>query len=489
MLSRLSRVFRRGEKVGLEDVFMVAHLYALSTAGVERAEALKVLSEEDGVYRASRKVIRWASNLLKGWGYGLARVLSLATRFVKGSYLEDFFIRYAQAISSGVDSYTFLKAELNVIRNIYQENYNRKMEAMKLLLALFTTFISSFVFLIANLALMSMLLGGGDQLFMVSSIAMIAALIALTLIVIVFIPREPIADPQTKTMRKIRLTSLIGIPPGIAVALVLAAAGLDPALAILIGGVPIAVAGRIALRQEIRLLKYDDIFPTFLRSLGHILSTSPNLEIALETILRIPLGILKTPVDRMYKRLKMGVPTYKSWKLFIEDISTYIAKATGAIFYHTFSRFGNIKEVSDYLGMISLNIMDLRRLRIQLAKSYEATVLIIHLLISIVVGLISSLVIMFGEFLSISGYVTIPIAPLSKDIMDVLNYMTLLTASVVNGLTARSTFPGSLYPATWYIGLFIIVGFAAFYGSEAAITRFIGVFTESAEEIVNIPTG
>jgi archaellum biogenesis protein FlaJ (TadC family) len=288
-------------------------------------------------------------------------------------------------------------------------------------------------------------------------------------------------------MKKIKTVSVIGVLPATAIGVFLPLLGIDPALSLLISGIPIAIAGRLALRMETKLLKYDDIFPTFLRSLGHILSTSPSLEIALETILRIPLGILRNPVERMYRRLKMGVPTFKSWHLFLEDISTYMSRATGIIFYHTFSRFGDIKEVSDYLGMLSLNIMDLRRLRIQLAKGFEATILIIHILISIVVGLISSLVIMFGEFLAISGYVAIPIAPLSKDIMDLLNYITLLTASIVNGLIARSTFPGSIYPATWYIGLFMIIGFGAFYGSEQAITRFIGVFVEDASELIELP--
>lgn len=468
----LLKVFRGG--IDTEDLFLLAHLYALTISGVERREAVDLISRDEKIYRRSSKTLKFIGVLTRRWGYDMVSTLVMASKRSKRVFTKEFLERLSQIVSSGADLASFLRNEIESSLIAYINQSDKTFEAVRVLFSLFSTFMSTSVFMLANLVIMAMLLGGGDYLAIVSTVGLLLSLSALGIVVIAMMPREPIAVSGSKVDKTIKRYMLLSLLLGSL--LFLALYSVYPYMMLLpmiMLSLPMIIFGRLILRIENRLMKYDDAFPVFVRSLGHILSVVTDIKQSLATILRGSLGILERDVAVLRRRLLMGVQLDRAWDMMLSEIGSRLCLFIGRVMIQTFIYQGDVKVVGKMLGDTAGAINDLRKKRIQMAKAFESTLIMLHLLTSAILGLISSLVILFSQMLSLTEQRIIEISPISSGTVFLINTIAIVVLSIVNGLVARASYPGSLRGAVYHIGVMLALGWIVYMATSNMLTAII----------------
>ncbi len=456
-----SRIF--GEGVDTEDLFLLIHLYALTSSGVERKEAIDLVSMDERIYRRASKILRFVGTLVKKWGYDTVSALVMASRRARRMFTKNFLERLSQIVGSGADLVSFLRSEVEGTLALYKSQADKTFEAARILFSLFSTFMSTSVFILANLIIMAMLLGGGDYLAIISSIGLLISLTALAMVVIVMMPREPMAVSGTKIDKTITRYMVLSILLGLS--LFIFAYYIYPYTMIfpmIMLSLPMIIFGRLILRIESRLMKYDDAFPIFIRSLGYILSVVPDMRQGLATILRGSLGILHSSISTLRRRLMMGVQLERAWNIMLDEIGSRLCLFSGRVMIQTFVYQGDVRGIGKMLGDAMEAINDLRKKRIQMARAFESTLIMLHLLASAILGLVSSLVTLFSQILGLTEQRIIVISPISSDTIFSINMVTIITLAIVDGLVARASYPGSIKGAVYQIGVMLALGWIVF---------------------------
>ncbi|HWQ17492.1 MAG TPA: hypothetical protein VNL13_06655 [Sulfolobales archaeon] len=468
----LLRIFRSG--IDVEDLFLLAHLYALISSGIERREAIDLISKEEKIYKRTSKILRLVSMLTRKWGYDIVFTLVMASKRVRRAFIKDFLERLSQIVSSGADLIIFLRNEIESSLITYVNQFDKIFEATRVLFSLFSTFMSASVFMLANIVIMAMLLGGGDYLAILSTIGLLLSLTALGMVVITMMPREPIAVSGSKTDRIISRYALLSILLGLSLFTI--AYTVYPymmILPIIMLSLPMIFLGRLILRIESKLMRYDDMFPVFIRSLGHILSVIPDMGQGIKVIMRGSLGILEPNIVLLKRRLSMRVQLERAWNLMLDEIGSRICLFSGKVMLQTFLHQGDVKGIGKMLGDITSSINDMRKKRIQMAKAFESTLLMLHLLVSAILGLISSLVSLFSQILSLTGQKIISLSPISSETIFIINVVTIITVAIVNGLVARASYPGSIKGAVYHVGIMLALGWIVYTATNNALTAII----------------
>ncbi|GAY26472.1 flagellar assembly protein FlaJ [Desulfurococcaceae archaeon AG1] len=478
MLARLKprldilRVFRAG--MDTEDLFLLVHLYALISSGIERKEAIDLISREEKIYRKTSKILRFVSILTKKWGYDTIFTLVTASKRVRKAFIKDFLERLSQIVGSGADLVLFLRNEIESSLITYVNQFDKIFEAARVLFSLFSTFMSASVFMLSNMVIIAMLLGGGDYLAIVSTIGLLLSLVALGIVVITMMPRDPIAVNGSKNDKTINRYALLSILLGLSLFTI--AYTIYPymmILPILMLSLPMIFMGRLILRIEAKLMRYDEMFPVFTRSLGHILSVIPDMGQGIKVIMRGSLGILEPNIVLLKRRLSLRIQLERAWNMMLDEIGSRICLFSGKVMLQTFLYQGDVKGIGKMLGDIMSSINDLRKKRIQIAKAFESTLLMLHLLVSAILGLISSLVSLFSYILGLTEQRIISITPISNETVFIINMITIITVAIINGLVARASYPGSIKGAVYHIGIMLALGWIVYTVSNNTLIAII----------------
>lgn len=469
------RISSRG--LDLEDLLLMIHLYALISSGIERRDAIRILSSEDRIYRKTHKTLVFINRIVRGWGYDLVTALVLASKRVKRVFTREFLERLSQVVGSGADIVAFLRNEIDSALVTYVSQMDKVFEAIRVLFSLFSTSMSTSVFLLANMAIMAMLLGGGDQFFIASALGLLISIAVLALIVIIMIPRDPIAFSRSYVERRMRLYTLLSIIVGVSLFMVgLVVYPYQMILPISLLSISLIVFGRLIINLESRLIKYDDAFPVFMRSLGHLLHVVPDMKQSIKAIMRGSLGILEKSVAILKRRLYMGVSLERAWMKMLEEIGSRICLFSGEVMLHTFLSQGDVRGMGKMLGDVMSSINDIRKKRSQMARAFESTLLMLHLLTSSILGLIGVLVSIFSQIASLPGMTVISIAPISGEIVFRVSVIVIAALSMVNGAVSRAIYPGSLVGSIYHIGVLLILGLIAYTITSNALSGLLTGF-------------
>lgn len=154
----------------IDFIFMLAHAYAVSTGGTSNLNIVSSVSDTVS-YPKIAKYMKKVVNLSRNFGYDLARSLYIVSSEVsKLKYLRDFMERYAASIRVGESAERFIEVELRNYMNVYEYSYQRIMDSVNVLLSTYTAVLTSAIFVVANLLVLSIMFGGDLSIVLISLI-------------------------------------------------------------------------------------------------------------------------------------------------------------------------------------------------------------------------------------------------------------------------------------------------------------------------------
>ncbi len=437
-------------------VYLVTHMYAVSTGKPPR-KRLFWLNNIAGGYGIYDRYLRKIANLAVEWGYGFNKAIRIVVREVKNKTFRDFLLRLGEILNIGEDPERFLDVERRAFLTEYQAHYGRVIEATKLLLGVYTSSVSSAIFLVITFLIFSLLFSTSPNTIIFVYIGIAMALGLLIYVIYKVLPR----DRVTHTMgiyplerRKYRLLLTVGVTLSIIVGLYTYSMTGIPSLAMSLGAAPLLLPGFYARRIEKKIREIEAFFPIFIRSFGLTYATVPHVPTALASVLRSDYGPLTRYLKRLLARLSLGVSPKISWLRFIGETWSEIIRRNINIVYDAIDAGGNLAEVGTVLSETTFRILDMRKQRVQVSKAFESTIYIIHTLFSAVLSFVLTLMNIFYLLITTiqqsSAYVpsVLPFQPIPVELVDMITPIFIVILAILNA-TAIKVAQGGMYETVW----------------------------------------
>jgi len=323
-LKRLSE-----EKLMDNDLlFSLTYMASLSTANISRDKIFGMIAESE--YTTS-KYFRQIRDLTQKWHYDYATSCELIAEKVKHTRLKSLLNRFANAIAAGEPDREFLEREWVTFKTVRKDEYLRNLESLRKWTDAYVSILVS-TSLISIVILLSVIIySRGDPLstILISILSCLAFSLFGYFMLYKATPKDakvhdlPIKSKEQRTISRLQifllpLAAMTLLILSIIPAIVNPEAkifGMDAkGLGLIIAGVILLPLGIIARRDDVKVSKRDEVFTSFIRSLGAIISgAGVTVAEALSRIDSKNLGELKDLVIQLHKRLSLGLNPKASW--------------------------------------------------------------------------------------------------------------------------------------------------------------------------------
>lgn len=464
-------------------VYFSLLLFGISTGQIQPSDLIKTAgnTKQYGYYSQTLAKIHL---LGVKWQYGLAKACEVVANEVKAEEFKLLLMKMAQVLRLGEDLSIFFGQELNAVMHGYIAMYERSMRSLDMLLEMYSTMMSTSSFLVASMALLTMISGGGDssQLVITVTMAILTGLASFVFMAFYLFPKDRIMIKEGHPdMVKIKKILMMGLGTGASIGIGLSFLNILPMpIIIAIAGAPLILPGILARKLDAKIRKLDDYYPSFARHLGDVYSTVGSLGQSLKSVLRSDFGILTKHIESMANRVMSRIKIEDSFDLFSKDTGSVLISAGNDVMSNALVKGANMLEVGSKLSDITTKFLEIRKKRMQSAKAFESTIIIMHVLTLAVFSLINRLLNFLQQYFamqqSIGGEASAVLAIASGDttLMSMILSVLIIALSGVNAMALKVS-QGGLFHTIWFnMAILLSVGGIVVYGVDMFLDGMIG---------------
>lgn len=463
-------------------VFILIHMKSMMTSNPPLTTLFQKVGETTLYKKKYRELYAKVANLTKNWGYSLPESLKLVSKEAPNRVDEQLFQRFSAIVATGANVKEYLRLEYSTLFSEYKSGYTRMIEALRVVLGVYTTLVGALTFLVATLILLGVIFGGVIELTATVLISVGISLLAMSVLLYVSI-RRPLFEYSKSKAPLAKYIKFLGLTGNIVFTLLILRLIIThnifdlnaTSMHLIYAGAALLPASILIKVYEGRINEYDTFFPAFLRSFGEHLAVVPNQVESLKPLLTAELGKLKKLLTKVYASLLNKIDPRTTWTRFYEESgSEFIARGM-KIFTDTFELGGDTGEAG---ALLSDHVNELYRLRLmymQVFRVFEITLYVMHLT---AVALIIFIGGFMDLFMKVIAYYAITIPPeivgitgfftaTREDVVLMVN-ITSIILSISNTMALCSVNPGSKYAVHHYLSIILIItGIGIFIGSAA----------------------
>ncbi|RLG87807.1 MAG: hypothetical protein DRO18_02660 [Thermoprotei archaeon] len=477
----------------LDFIFLLAHMLSLSTGKPPHTDLIKAVSDV-GLYRNYGRYFKRIYALSKEYGYNLPDACILISKRVREKYLKEFLERLASVISVGEDVERFLETEFRNNLNMYEYIYGRIIDSLRILLGSYAAVFASAIFILMNFMILSFFFGGDISLLQVAFIAVFVGMSSLVYLIYKVLPKDILVNCEGVNVKYFKILR-VTLPAMVVSALALTIFVILTKSEILSGhliyaaiGLLLFPAGFLAKRVEAFIYDVDRDFPIFTRMYGSHLSIIPSLLNALEPLLKTELGRLSKVMKILHVRLLNRISPDISFRLFSLETGSELVRKGTRILYDSMVYGADMVKAGNYISEVSTMLMRTRRLRHQVFKAFESSVIMLHVAAIVLVAFSANLLNLFAQFLAKIPTI-IPFTYFGPEIMSVLTVVMIIFFSVINSLALTIANKGLKHTFIYYLSILFIVSGLTMYIAQQIINYLTGsVFVSATEVLSELPT-
>ncbi len=377
--------------------FMTAFA-TLSVSAANRIDLLEILSRKEKLGRIRLEIARLV-NLVKNWKRGLSEAAMFISTKVPSEVFEDFLARFGHAINSGQDFEDFVKNESETVMNNFETTYISSLYTFDLYKDMYVSLLLAFAFMITFIMIMPVLIS--INVLSVLSLSLITIILGESMLVYgikIVLPNDPIwHDTGIKTDLQIKIRRVF-IYASIAAAALFAILyftklifDLPFYLALAIIVTPFFFPGYMGSKAEKKVMKKDEMFGSFIRSLAGSASARGNMVIeALKSIVLHDFGTLTRDIRNLYNRLAYRINSLQAWKYFSADTGSHLIEVFSESFVESIDLGADAAKAGTVVADNFDRVIRLRKRRHASVNSY------VGVIYGITGGLAFSLAISFG---------------------------------------------------------------------------------------------
>lgn len=427
------------------------------------------------------------------WQYGLAKACEMVARDVKAEEFKLLLMKLAQVLRLGEDLSIFLGQELHAVMHGYISGYERSMRSMDMLLEMYSTMMSTSSFLVASMAMLTMISGGGDssQLVVTVTIAILLGLTSFVAMAYFLFPKDRIMiKGENADVAKIKKMLMMSMGLGVSIGIGLTILNILPMpLVISAAGAPLIIPGILARKLDAKIRKLDDYYPSFARHLGDVYATVGSLGQSLKSVLRSDFGILSRHIEAMANRVMSRIKIEDAFDLFSTDTGSILIASGNDVMANSLVKGANMLEVGSKLSDITTKFLEIRRKRQQSAKAFESTILIMHVLTLAVFSLINRLLHFLAQYFEMQKMVTdggasvLTIGSADATLMGIILSVLAIALAGINAMALKVS-QGGLFHTVWFnMAILLVLGGIVVYGVDTFLNGMIGNILDITESL------
>ncbi len=487
MKERIKNFLKRFEMGGIDDkmIYMILRMFAMSTYEPPREEFFNLLGK-DKSYGYYSTVMMQIHSLGAKWKYGLSKSCEIIAKRIKSNALKDFLLRFSQILSLGENLNEFFNSELQTNFLEYSFLYDRMLEALKTLLGIYSTVMSSFMFLLVNIIILSMLWNGSDVVILDTFIALIASQVGLVFAIHKLVPNDQLLTDDKRFIRgykKFKISFLIVLLLSISIGVMLYIKTKMLEFSMLTFGILFFIPGYFAKKIENHVKHTESYFPTFIRSFGNTLSMVSLPIYALRSLLHSDFGPLTKPLKRLYARLSNGISEEIAWRLFELETGSEMIRRMINIFVDTMLKGGKVSIVGNTISNISERLIEMRKKREQAAKTFESVIYMLHSITVIIIVFVMNLVNLLSFYLS-SLKSIIPIGNISSNFISMISISAIIAITIMNALTIKIAQRGFYQTFWYYFAILMTISSSAILVTNILVSILFSYFSGQLNPII-----
>lgn len=457
----------RNVNFNLTYVSAALHMYSIATGEAGPRDLVGVISETDQ-YENLSSIFKRIKILAEKFGYGFTNAVSTVAQTTRPP-LKDFLMRCTEIFSSRRPK-DYLEIEVNTVIEEYAGMYARALDNLRLMGGIFITFQSAVIFVIMTLSILTILLAEPSMIYlsyMISAISLIMLFLGFRKIP----PKEPFFYRGEETPKPHRIFALmvaatpIFVIPSIALYLVY-----GPPIAFIVLGAGMLTPGLFAYSLCRLINNIEVYYPTFIKAVSEHLISVSDLKSVFSYVLYMELGPLKKLVNKALNRLKLGISAEETVNLLSSETGSHSIYITNRIFLDAFRRGGDVAEVGKKLSGFVVKVLELRKKRLSVARSFEVMVIVMQPLIVILMVMLTNILDFFSASLINLPFFTFGEVP--TDLIKVTNAIIILLLAFLNALSINDA-KGEYWGTTLlYAGILLIISGASWLLTEQFVTAY-----------------
>ena len=469
---------RSQDEVDSKFIFLVAYMLALFTADLPPESIVVTLSGLKYFGEYSKTFGRLAT-LIHGYRYKFSNAINIVSTKIYIKPFREFIIRFSQALSHGEEMMSFLNREIDMTLNDYNADMNRKIESMNNFLAIYGSLSSSLVFLMVNLTLVSILFDVGTSVLQLLSMAMVAVIGLLTLVVYMLYKPEIYVILK----RNEKLVAVIGLLLSMAIMLLQ-----RNYVAVAIAGGVLIGTGMFFRMKERRLNILERHYVAFVTYFSRTYHVVNNLMDTFLSVMRGDLGTMRPLVSSSLNRLKFGVRKSLIFEMMGEESGSVLILMMNRIISATVELGGNVKEVGETVSRIGTILLNLRARREQNGRAFEASVFAMQGASSAIGGSLLALIQVFENIFSTNVINSIfTLGQVSIPQLSLLLLAILVALSFANGISIAIAYGKTFYSSLYFVGILLVITALSFHFTYVLTQGiFSGVF-QGLPTVTSIP--
>lgn len=446
----------------IDFIFLLAHAHSVSTSGTSNLNVISSVADLES-YPKIAKYMRKVVNLSRNFGYDLAKSLYIVSSEVtKLKYLRDFMERYAASIRVGESAEKFTEVELRNYMNVYEYSYQRIMDSVNVLLSAYTAVLTSAIFVVANLLVLSIMFGDDLSIVLISLVGVLAASATILVPIWVVTPKDIVVVGGSVRREVLKIPNLILVFSCVVCFILITLCfigllSLSLYMLLVLVGVALFIPGYAYVRIEKFVKEVDKDLTVFIRMYGSNLSIVPSPLKALEPLLSVLFGKIAKSLKRLSSLLSNNISFSMSLKEFVLSTRSELARRISRILEDTLKFGGDASRTGLNLSEVSLMIGRLRLRRYQVHKTFETSTYAIYLTNILLITFITSLMKIFASVLS-QIQTIMPFYPLSEAFINLINLSVIIAITLMNTVALTITNGGLKHSSIYYLAILLMLG-------------------------------
>ena len=390
---------RKGAFSSFDLLYQLSYMSVIAAAGVPRKYIFHSSSElGTGVSGYFRKV-ELTSNKL---GYDYARSCRLVGEGVVQEDVRGLLLRFSSSLTSGEPEAEFLTREAEAVGKVYENEYGRKLEALKQWTVAYISLILSSV-LVVVIGVVSTMIWSIGTGFMLGLIGICVGTTSVGVwLLYTMSPYEKTVlnwcgYGKRQTVQKV-LKMLL--PVAVVVGIALLVIGANPGWILLIAAGLVFPLGFLAMTADRQVARKDREVGPFLRSLGGVCSAiGTTVKDAIGRLDFDSLNTLRPEVKRLYTRLTSGIKGKLCWDRFMEETGSELASRSMTMFYDAIELGGEPEQAGYHASLFAGRVALLRAQRQTITTPFRWLCLVMHAAVIMLLVFVTEVVAIFGAMI------------------------------------------------------------------------------------------
>jgi len=392
--------------MSFDMLYQLSYMSTIAVAGVPRDQ---IFERAAGLDCSSAEYFNRIELARKRLKQDYARACRSVGEPCKEEEIKGLLLRFSSSLISGEPEAEFLTREANARAEDYDNEYGRKLEALKMWTDAYVSLILSAVLVVIIGIVSTMIWQIETTLIIAMAFIAVATTGAGVWLIWLVSPKETMVLrwAGSKEQQLARKLCKLVLPIAVVIGAFFMLSGQSLGLALLIIAALVFPVGFIMAKDDKKIAKRDAEVGIFLRSLGGVcaaLGTTVNS--ALSRLDLEAINILRTSVKLLHTRLTIGIRSKLSWKKFIDETGSELANRSVGMFYDAIEVGGSAGQAGQQASFFASKIALLRARRRTVASPFRWLCLTMHASVVVLLVFITEVIISFAGMVAQAEEVT-----------------------------------------------------------------------------------